>query len=147
MKGKLIEDVLNVQAVDSMQVTSAGTLYNGVAVSVTNNAIDTRASDNIVFCINAGEFLAGTLDCDIVESDGVDPAAATAITGAEFDQITTANDEGLHNGSITCKNYKRYFWARTYNSAGTMPFGIVATLAKNDSDPQSNSPVFDLNHA
>jgi len=153
-RGKLIEDVLNVQVFAPDERTAATTLYNGSAVSVTGNGIDTRDCDEIVFKINAGDVNA-TLNADVVASTTDDPSGATLVTGrqttndtvsnASFTAITTANDNAIHQASIKCKNQNRYFWLRTYQTAVTTQYSAEASLGRCDRDPQANSPVFDIN--
>jgi len=157
MRGKLIEDLLYVQAIAAGKYSSApGTVYNGQASSISNNGIDTQGCDEINFVINVGE-VSGTLDVAIYESATNNPAVATAVSGyaspndtaataARFTQITPANDNALHNGSIKAKNFKRYLWAQTRVAGASANFGIIAVKGKCDRDPQTNSPVFDLNY-
>ena len=159
MRGKLIEDLLYVQAVAGGRYSSApGKVYNGSVSTVTGNGIDTRDCDEINFIINAG--LAegsGTLDVAIVQNTTDVPSTATLITGnaspndtaataARFTQISSANDQQLHTASIKAKNFNRYMWARTLVSAASVNFGIIAVKGKCDRDPQTNAPVFDLNY-
>ena len=155
-RGKLIEDVLNQQVFAPAQRTTAVTLYNGSLVAVTGNGIDTRDCDEIVFVINAGEFLgAAAMNAAIVESATDNPAAATLVSGsasptdtttnATFTQITAANDNALHQASVKCKNFHRYMWLRTYQTAVTTFYSAAAQQGRCDRDPQTNSPVFDIN--
>lgn len=155
-RGKLIEDVLNVQGFEPAQRVTAVTLYNGNAVATTGNGIDTRDCDEIVFIINAGEFLgAANLAASVVHSNTDDPATATLVAGrgspndtaqnANFNAITVANDRQLHQASIKCKNFNRYMWLRTYQTAVTTFYSSTAHLGRCDRDPQANSPVFDIN--
>ena len=155
-RGKLIEDVLNQQVVVPAQRVTAITLYNGSAVAVTGNGIDTRDCDEIVFIINAGEFLgAAAMNAAVVHSATNDPddsalvsgsaSATDTTTNANFTQITAANDNALHQASIKCKNFHRYMWLRTYQTAVTTFFSATAHQGRCDRDPQSNSPVFDIN--
>jgi hypothetical protein len=159
MRGKLIEDLLYTQVVAAGKYSSApGTQYNGVAQTITGNGIDTRECDEINFIINVGVMHgAGTLDVAIMDSATDDPDDATLITGnaspsdtastsAAFTQITAANDNGLHTASIKAKEFKRYMWARTRVAGASANFGIIAVKGKCDRDPQTNSPVFDLNY-
>lgn len=153
-RGKLVEDVLNQQVFAPAERTTATTLYNGSAVSVTGNGIDTRNCDEIVFKINAGTVYA-TLNADVVASNTDDPSGATLVNGqlnpndstgnATFTAITTANDNAIHQGSIKCKNFPRYMWLRTYQTAVTTQYSAQASLGRCDRDPQANSPVFDIN--
>lgn len=156
-KGKIVEDLKYEFAVSSAQSAVAATLYNGSAISVSNNGIDTRPYDEINFVINAGIFVgAAELDVSIVGNTIDNPLTATLISGngspidasvdATFDQISVSNDAQIHLGSIKCKNFNRYMWVRTSQNAHTTNFGVLAILGKGDSDPGSNSPVFDLNY-
>ena len=155
-RGKLIEDVLNQQVVVPAQRVTAVTLYNGSAVAVTGNGIDTRDCDEIVFIINAGEFLgAAAMNASVVHSTTDDPDNATLVSGsssandstvnANFSTINADNDNALHQGSIKCKNFHRYMWLRTYQTAVTTLFSATAHQGRCDRDPQTNSPIFDIN--
>lgn len=154
--GKLIEDLQYVQAVPPALRNTVATLYNGEALSVSNNGIDTRPCDEINFVVNAGEFVGvPVLDLVIVQSNTNNPATATLITGrttldvagtAAFTTITAATDSQLHNGSLKAKNFNRYMWVRSHQAAATTYYGVIAVKGKCDRDPQSNSPVFDLNY-
>ena len=159
MRGKLIEDLLYVQGLSSAERSSApGTIYNGQLSSISNNGIDTQDCDEINFIINVGTVHGGgTLDVAIVQNTTNNPATATLITGnaspndtaataARFTQITPANDEQIHTASIKANNFNRYMWARTLVAGASANFGIIAVKGKCDRDPQSNSPVFDLNY-
>lgn len=147
MRGKAIEDLKYVRAVGPAQSAVAATLYNGEAVSVSNNGIDTRHYDEINFVVDAGTFVgSATLDVSIVASNTDNPSGATLVSGAVFTQITTANDAQIHTASIKCKNYNRYMWVRANQNGDTTNFAALAILAKGDSDPAANTPVFDLNY-
>ncbi len=147
MGAKLIEILTLIIAVIAQSSSSAATLFNGVSSGGTNG-IDTRDSDEVVFLVNVGTIAtSGTLDVTIYESDTNDSSTATAITGAVFTQFTPANDLAQYCGSIKCKNYKRYLWVRSVQSAHAIVFSASAVLGKGDRGPISNSPVFDLNHA
>jgi len=153
-RGKLIEDVLNVQCFEPGLRTTAVTLYNGNGVATTGNGIDTRDCDEIVFIINAG-LVNANLEADVVHSNTDNPATATLVAGqgspndiadnSNFNAITVANDRQLHQGSIKCKNFNRYMWLRTYQTAITANYSATAHLGRCDRDPQANNPVFDLN--
>ncbi len=157
-RGKIVEDLRYNQVVPAVTSAVAATLYNGSAISVSNNGIDTRPYDEINFIINTGTFVgAAALNCSIMHSATNNPSTATLVSGnaspndtastaATFTQVTTANDAQIHNGSIRCSNFNRYMWLRSNQNAHTVPFSALAVLGKGDSDPASNSPVFDLNY-
>lgn len=159
MRGKLVEDLLYQQAVKAKKWSSApGTLYNGQAVSVSMNGIDTRDCDDINFVVNVDTVEgSGTLDVGIYHSNTNDPSTASIVSGnaspsdtastkAQFTRVTSANDDALHIGSIRASNFYRYMWAATRVLGASANFGVVAVLGKCDRDPQSQTAVFDLNY-
>ncbi len=159
MRGKLVEDLKYVLAISPALRNTAATLYNGSAVSVSNNGIDTRDYDEINFVANLGTFVgAPALDLVIVGSSTDNPSGAsivsgnaspsdTASTNAAFTTSTTANDAQLRVGSIKCEQFNRYMWVRSAQAAATTYYGVTAVLGKGDRDPSSNLTVeFDLNY-
>ncbi len=146
-RGKVIEDNRFVSAVISQTSSSTTPLFNGVASGGTNG-IDTQGCDEFVAIVNVGEITSpGTLDVDIYESDENDSSTATLIAGAVFTQFTDTNEDATYTGSVKCKNYKRYFFIHSVQSAHAITFAANGVLGKCDRDPQANSPVFDLNYA
>ncbi len=153
-RGKLIEDVLNQQVFAPGLRTTAVTLYNGSGIAVTGNGIDTRRCDEIVFIINAG-LVHAALAADVIASNTDNPATGVLVNGqlnpndstgnATFTAIGLTNDNAIHQGTIKCKNFARYMWLRTYQTAVTANYSATAHLGRCDRDPQSNSPVFDIN--
>jgi len=144
---KIIEVMKIIAAVIAQTSSSAETLYNGVSSGGTNG-IDTREHDELVVEVNVGAIAtSGTLDLTLVESDSNDSSTATAVTGAVFTQFTPANDNALYSGSVKCKNYKRYFWVKSVQTAHAIVFGASVVMGQSNRLPNANSPVFDLNHA
>jgi len=158
MRDKTSEQNLVVKAVDPVQSAVAATLYNGSAVSISNNGIDTKAFKSVMFSIHAGTFVgAAALDVAIVANTVDNPLTATLVSGhaspsntadtdAEFTQITIANDAQVHTAAIQCENFNRYMWVRSYQNAHTVNFEAIAILGNSDRSPQDNSLVFDLNY-
>jgi len=144
---KIIEFIKIVVAVIAQTSSSAETLYNGVSSGGTNG-IDTREYDELVVEVNIGAIAtSGTLDLTLVESDTNDSSTATAVTGAVFTQFTPANDNALYSGSVKCKNYKRFCWVKSVQSAHAIVFGASFIMGHSNRLSTINSLVFDLNHA
>jgi hypothetical protein len=144
---KIIELIKTIVAVIAQTSSSAATLYNGVSSGGTNG-LDTREQDELVIVANIGTIAtSGTLDLTLVESATNDSSTATAITGAVFTQFTPANDNAQYCGSVKCKNYKRYIWVKSVQTAHAIVFGVSAVMGHSNRLPNANSPVFDLNHA
>ena len=144
---KIIELVKILIAVIAQTSSSAATLFNGVSSGGTNG-IDTRGQDEITILANVGTIAtSGTLDLTIVQSDTNDSSTATAITGAVFTQFTPANDLAIYTGSIKCKNYKRYMWVKSIQSAHAIVFSASVVMGLSDRLPNANNPVFNLDHA
>jgi len=158
MRGKLIEDLLFEQCVAPAVRTTAVTLYNGSLISVSGNGINTSECDEINFVINAGTFVgAATLNADVIGSNTNDPSVNAALLSgrtspndaagnATFTTITTANDARRHAASIKSKNFPKWMWLRTYQTADTTNYSALAIKGKCDRNPQINNPVFDLNY-
>jgi len=148
-RGKLIEDLKFALTGLPQAVTTTKAYFNGSTTTGAGVGIDTQPYDEVVFCLIAGAMAAaGTMSAAIYESDTDNTEAATAITGADFTDITTANDYAGQVGSIKCKNYKRYMYIRTVSASATsITFASGAVLGRSDQMPITNSPVFDLNHA
>ena len=143
-RGKLIENVVYDQIFNPLSITATGVLYNGVAATNTSY-IDSQGYDELNIVLNKGA-IAGTIDAAMYESDATDPSAATAVSGADFTQITSANQNAAESMSILCKNTKRYLWLRTNKTTDTNAcvLGATAVLAKPDAAPTSESPVADV---
>jgi hypothetical protein len=131
-------------AVEAKDYRSAGSLYNGVA-SASNTYIDTTGKESLLIMINAGVIGAGnTLDVLLKASSVDDPAAATAISGAAFTQLTPSNDQQLHCAELNTAERKPYIWVETFKTGtGSCNVGITYAL-QSSKQPESNSPVFDL---
>lgn len=147
MKSKIHEDLKIGVAVESADYRSAGSLYNGSA-SGSGTYIDTNGYDSIIFMANVGEIGAGnTLDINILEHDHDDTAAATAISGAAFTQLTPSNDKALHYAELRCCGQKQYLWVETFKT-GTGSCNIGITYAMNGgTGPVMTAPVFDIDGA
>lgn len=145
MRGKLIEDLKHQSVVLPAERSDNSTLYNG-AVAGAATGIDTQNYDEINLIIHAGTFTGDeSMTATVLECATDDDTAATAISGAAFSAITTANDNAIHNASIRCADYKRYLYVKTVQTGtGSSVFGVTAVLGKGKSDPQSNSAVFDV---
>lgn len=153
MLGQLIENVKYDQVIAPVQSATEATLYNGSAITVSNNGIDCKDFDEVNFILNAGTFVgSAALDIAIVESDTNNPSTATAISGknsaqstvsAAFTQVTTANDNSVLTGSLFTRNRKRYLWARSYQNAATCVFSVLASKNSN-SAPVSQTVDFDI---
>ena len=148
-RGKLIEDLKFALAGLPQAVTTTKAYFNGSTTTGAGVAIDTQPYDEIVFGLLVGAMGAGgTMEAAVWESDTDNTEAASAVTGADFTDVTTANDYGGQLGSIKCKNYKRYMYIRTVSASATsVTFASGAVLGRADGMPIANEPVFDLNHA
>jgi len=145
--GKLIEDVKTVQVQLPVSTTTAATLFNG-ATAANASGIDGQDFSEIVIALNAGQVTGnGTLDVILMESDTDSAAAASAVSDANFDQITTANDNALYVGSALNKYLKRYLFVRSVKGGtGSVDFAITAQESRYCKVPvsQSNTVAFDI---
>lgn len=144
MPGFTVETVKLTQLFEPKSVTATGILFNGAA---TASGIDTRDYDDAVILLNAGVFSgSATVDFAIYESNTDDDTTATAITGADFTQVTSANDQAVQLGSLQTKASKRYIWLRSNKSSNTDAalFSAAILQGKGDKNPVGNTAVFDL---
>lgn len=145
--GKLIEDVKTVQVQKPVSTTTAATLFNGAAAG-SASGIDGSVFEEIVIVLNVGQVTGnGTLDVILMESTTDSAAAATAVTGASFTQITTANDNALYVGSALNKYLSRYLFVRTVKGGtGSVDFAITAQESRQTTVAvsQSNTVAFDI---
>ncbi len=146
-RGKLIEEAKHVQVVTPADREGNDTLYNGVAAG-SASGIDTMDFDEVNFIINAGTFVGDeSVAASIAHSDTDDATASTALSGADFTAITTANDAQIHTASLRSESvsFKRYLFLKTVQTGtGTSVFSAAAILGRDHANPQTNSPVFDL---
>jgi hypothetical protein len=116
--GKTAEGILITPAFLSERISSATVYYSGVPLTDASDfGFDTQPFDDCLCAINVGTFNSldslGTLINDIYESDTNDPSAATILSGASFPDLKSATDEALRQGSILCKDTKRFLFLRT----------------------------------
>ena len=80
-----------------------------------------------------------------MESETDDDTAATAVTGAAFTQITTANDNLLYVGSALSKYLNRYLFVRAVKAGtGSVDYSIEAQQGRQVKVPvsQTNTVAF-----
>lgn len=153
---KIIEGIKIQKVISPTGGTASTCLYNGSAVSVSNNGIDTFGYDEIVFVVNYGTAYTGSsLDCSIMAASTNNPASASVVallndsgtsTNATFTAFGTTSNT-IKNATIKCSNASRYQWLRTYQGSVTVNFSAVAILGKCKEEPISNSPEFEIGFA
>lgn len=146
MRGKLVENIKTQQIFEPTSVTATGTLFNGQSAT-SGYAVDTQLYDECVFILQAGVFSgSATVDAAIYESADDNTDNATAISGADFTQVTSANDQARQSLSVVCKDVKRYLWVRTSKTLNTNAalLSALAILGKPDSGPTDESPIADV---
>ena len=91
------------------QSFATGTHYNGSA-DASGLGIDTKGFDDALIILHSGTNQAGgTLDVTVVaQATDTTASLASAISGAVFTQITTANDNAVYVGSLKVKDVARY---------------------------------------
>ena len=127
------------------------TYYNGYSPTTGAVMIDTQDFDNLDAIIQFGTVLgeACTVTNALYESATNNPMGATAISGASFGNVNTANDESIQTGAILAKNQKRYValvtQVQTTSSINyTVDFAAIAVLGKPDSQATDNTIAFDV---
>lgn len=134
--GKTAEGVLVTPAFISERLggstaaLSASIYYNGAPYTdAPKYGFDTQPFDDCLCAINVGTFQSldslATLINDIYECDTNDPSSATALSGASFPDIKSTGDETLKQGSVVCKDTKRFLFLRTETQGEqvTLDFG------------------------
>ena len=147
MRGKLAENLKTQQIIDPVSITATGTLFNGESTTTSGISIDTQDYDECLIVLNTGTFSSSaTVDFAVYESDTDNTGVATALSDADFTQVTSANDESRQSMNILCKNTKRYLWVRSSKTGTTDAALICATaiLGKKRNGPTDESPVADI---
>lgn len=153
INGTLFENVKFGVAVAPLTSTTTTALYNGSAVSVTNNGIDVSGFDEAVFMVSVGDVNSSTLDVSLYESDGIDPSEATLVslpvagassgTNASFTQI---DENGNSFGAVKTKATKKYLWVVTESGASAQEYAVFYALGKADSVAVSQTADFDIGY-
>ena len=141
MPGKIVERVDVKPLFESKSRTVIEILFNDAASGAVGT--DTRDFDGAVFIVDAGVFT-GTVDFAVYENATDDAGTATAITGADFTQITSANDQALQYAHIKCSEHKRFLYLRSNKITDTNAalYSASVVLARADKNPPSTSEVF-----
>lgn len=122
--GKIAESISVTSAFISerIAVAAATVYYNGLSITTAvGRSFDTQPYDDCMCVINAGtcQGTLVTIENAIYECDTDSMADATAVSGADFDDITSSSDEKVNQGSVLCRDTKRYLFLRT-NVLGTL---------------------------
>jgi hypothetical protein len=149
--GKTAEGILITPAFLSERILAATVYYNSVPLTDSQEfGFDTQQYDDCMCAINVGTFLSldslGTLINDIYESETNDPTVATELSGASFPDIKSNSDEALRQGSILCKDTKRFLFLRTETQGEniTCDFGAFWIGGTSREQPTPMSLQFDL---
>jgi hypothetical protein len=100
----------------------------------TPSVIDTKGYREALVIIDAGTFTGDeSVTLTMQEDDAADGLTKTAITGAAFAAITTANDETIFVGRVSLNpagaTRKRYLTCSiTQTGTGTAPYSAVVVL-------------------
>lgn len=150
-RGKIAEALKYQNAFTSecISVSAATVYYNGNAITDNSGImIDTQDFDEINFVINPGTVLGtlATIQNTVYDSATDDPTAAALVTGASFTDVNSSNDDAIQEGSILCKNAKRYMCLRTevLGTLITIDFSAIAALGKVDGEAVSKTLTFDV---
>lgn len=131
--GKTAEGVLITAAMLSERIGAITVYYNGQSITFgPGHGFDTQPFDDVMCAINVGTMQGAlaTLCNSILESATDDPTAATAVSGASFDDVNESSDEQVRRGAIVCRDTKRYLFLKTEVKAAatttpTVDFGAV----------------------
>lgn len=105
-----------------------------------SSAIDTLGFNDAVIAVYVGTQSGGsTADITVTECD-TSGGTYTAITGAVFAQITSANDLTVHQGRISLNGRKRYLKISNVVGTATAELAILVALCN-----PVNAPVTLLN--
>jgi hypothetical protein len=147
--GKTVEAVKCVQAMAAERIGAATVYYNGQSITTGSGiGFDSQGFDDAVCVVNIGTVLGAvaTVKNAIYESDTDDPTAATALTGADFTDAVTTNDEAIQIGSVQCRDTKRYLFLKTETQGAPLTVDMSATWigGKPDSQATDHTVVFDV---
>lgn len=141
MPGKIVERMDVKQLFECESRTTQEILFNNAASGAVG--IDTRDFDGAVFIVDAGVFT-GTVDFAVFENATNDAATSTAIVGADFTQITSANDKAVQYGHVKSSEHKRFLFLRSNKTvdANAALFSASIVLGRADKNPPSTAEVF-----
>jgi hypothetical protein len=114
--GKTCECIAVTAAMISKRISAITVYYNGQSITFGAGwGFDTQPFDDAMCTINTGTVLGALLTVKnaVYECATDDPSSATALTGAEFTDVNTANDESVRRGAVQCKDTLRYLFLRT----------------------------------
>lgn len=114
--GKTAECIAVTAAMLSERISAITVYFNGQSITFGAGwGFDTQPFDDAMCVVNVGSVLGALLTVEnaIYESDTDDPTAATALSGASFNDVNSTNDEAIQRGAIQCKDTKRYLFLRT----------------------------------
>ena len=153
-RAKLVECIKSQAAVVATRLITPNTVtWNGTAGATvgTANGIDCQGYENALFFANVGAMLGAqglsTVSIAIYENDSNSATPATAITGADFTNITYANQSTAQVGSIVTRERKRYLWARVSVQGAVSPtidLGVTCILARGGDMPPTDTIAFDV---
>jgi len=147
--GKTVEAIKIVSGMLSERIGAATIYYNGAPyTNASGYGFDSQPFEDCVCAINIGTILGSlaTLKNSIYESDTDDPSAASAISGADFDDATPSTDEAHRVGAIQCRDTKRYLFLVTeaQGTPITIDFGATWIGGKPDAQATDHTVVFDV---
>jgi hypothetical protein len=119
--GKCAEGILITAAMLSERIGAATIYYNGQPyTNASGYGFDTQPFEDCMIEINVGtvQGAVATLINDVYECATDDPSSATELSGANFTDVNSSNDEQVRRGAIQCRDTKRYLFLRT-ESQGT----------------------------
>jgi len=150
--GKTAEGVLVTAAMLSERIGSITVYYNGQSITFgAGHGFDTQPFDDAMCVINVGTMQGAlaTLYNSILESASDDPTAATAISGASFDDVNGSSDEQVRRGAVMVKDTKRYLFLKTEVKAAstttpTIDFGAFWIGGQAREQETSHNLEFDV---
>ncbi len=146
MDARLIDGLSVTQVmIEAQQLSTTGILYNGGATTTSaGTGIDTQDYDEAIIVVNKGAF-AGSASVALAVYENTSDAStgSSAVSGADFTTVTSANDQSVETMFIRTAGRQRYLWLRS-NKTGTTDTALIGAtiiLGKKRDNPPSNSPV------
>jgi len=130
MRRNLNESVKVVYALGAEARSGAG--------AVLSPAIDTAGFTDCLVLLNAGGNAAGGTNDVIVQECATSGGAYSAITGAAFTQITTANDNQEYIGRIDLSGTERFIQISATDAVAACASSVTVLMSAANSDPITN---------
>ena len=123
---------MTIQAIEEGMVAKIGIAVADLAIATeTGPAIETKNFDEAFFVFQVGDATTGDITVTIEEGD-TSGGSFTAIAGAAFPVVTSANDLTIYNGRIRVKNFKSFIRVIAVVGTASIEASVTVNLWKFD---------------